>query len=69
VFKNHILLFPHHAFKKQKMLHKHNTVFNAQNKLEVQNLDIKYKSCSKTAKEENSVECYYTDKKNIRGLK
>lgn len=51
------------------MLHKHNTVFNAQNKLEVQNLDIKYKSCSKTAKEENSVECYYTDKKNIRGLK
>ena len=44
-------------------------VFNAQNKVEVQYTDRKYKNCCKTAKEEKSVECYYTDKKNIRGLK
>jgi hypothetical protein len=38
-------------------------VFKAQNKLQVQYLDRKYKICSKTAKEENSAECYNTDKK------
>jgi hypothetical protein len=38
-------------------------VFKAQNKLEVQYINRNYKICSKTAKEENSAECYNNDKK------